>query len=266
MELIDSHAHIQEDLFPGEIEQVISRSRESGIAAIVSIGTSLAESQEMVELAARFPGYLFPTVGLHPLDAANDFKGRDFEAVRSMFDTLASHASVVAIGECGLDYGKEGSVDFQENARQRQLLITQLEIAMDKNLPVVIHCRNAWDDLFITLESFSGLKKIILHSFTGDEAIAKKAVDRGYMISFSGIVTFDNAKTIQNAATVVPVEHLLIETDSPFLTPVPLRGERNEPKNLLLIAEVLAKLKHVDLEMLASKTVENTKKTFNVPL
>lgn len=266
MQLIDSHAHIQSDLFGGAIGDVVQRSKEADIVAVVNIGTSLRESREALELAEKYPNYLFPTVGLHPKDAVNDIKHLTFDNLQKEFRLLAQDPKTVAIGECGLDYGKKDEfITKEQKALQKQVFRMQCEVAQDLKLPLIVHCRNAWDDTFTILRDFSTVNAI-LHSFTGNADIARVALERGYMISFSGIVTFSNAKDIQEAAKIVPDDTLLIETDSPFLTPEPMRGGKNEPKNVRLTAKCLSDLRACDLPNLASETVENANKTFNLPL
>lgn len=268
MQLIDSHAHIQEDLFPGEVDQVIQRAKEAGLTAIISIGTSLAESQEMLNLAKKYPNYIFPTVGLHPEDAAHEIASMSLPQLTEAFHTLASQPGVVGIGECGLDYGKPTDPQLTDEQKevQKQVFLIQVQVAQEMNLPLVVHCRNAWDDTFALLASLAITSPVILHSFTGNQAVAEEAVKRGWYVSFSGIVTFSNAQEIQQAAATIPLTNILIETDSPFLSPVPVRGTRNEPKNIHYTAEYLATLKKVVLEEVVKYTEENTKKVFNLPL
>ncbi len=266
MQVIDSHAHLQEDLFPGKIDSVVQSSKEAGVIAIVNIGTSLRESQEMVDLAVKYPNYLFPTVGLHPHDAADDFKQYNPVALKQKLLELGQIPGVVAIGECGLDYGKADTpVSDLEKKHQREIFEMQVAVAQELKLPFVVHCRNAWEDVFSSLLHYHS-STVILHSFTGDEAVVIEANKRGYFISFSGIVTFSNAKDIQKAATMVPIDKILVETDSPYLAPVPLRGQGNEPKNVLHTLAFLATLRNEDENHLAVKTVENTKKIYNLPL
>lgn len=266
MQLIDSHAHIQSDLFGHEIDAVVQRSKEAGIIAVVNIGTSLRESQECLELAEKYPDYLVPTIGLHPEDAVNDIKGANLDELRQRFVQLAKNPKTVAIGECGLDFGKGGEVVTEpQKDLQRQVFQMQVEVARELKLPLIVHCRNAWEDTFSLLSQISLITPIILHSFTGNTEIAQEAVTCGYYISFSGIVTFSNAKDIQEAAKIVPAEKMLVETDSPFLAPEPMRGGKNEPKNVRLTAQFLSDLRGIPQKDLASKTVENTNKVFNLP-
>lgn len=267
MNLIDSHAHIQEELYPGEIARVLAGAKEAGLVAIVNIGTSLRESKEIVALAQKYPKFLFPTVGLHPFDAQAEVEDLGQDAVEKRFQLLAQLPQVVGIGECGLDYGKDPTLTPEtEKDRQAALFTMQLACAVERNLPVVVHCRNAWEDLFAILAPYPKLSTVILHSFTGDEAVAATAIDRGYYLSFSGIVTFKNAEGIRNAALITPASQLLIETDSPFLTPEPKRGMRNEPKNIILTAQYLSSLRTVDIAKLASNVEDNAKKVFNLPI
>lgn len=267
MQLIDSHAHIQSDLFGDAIDAVVKRSKEADIVAIVNIGTSLRESQECLDLAEKYPDYLFPTVGLHPEDAAHEVEQLDFGVLQEAFVTLAKSPKTVAIGECGLDYGKVGEVVVESQKElQQQVFQMQCEVARELKLPLIVHCRNAWDDTFAVLSQISPIAPIILHCFTGGTDVVRTALDRGYYISFSGIVTFSNAKDVQEAAKIIPLAQMLIETDSPFLSPEPKRGERNEPKNVSLTAQFLSDFLGISLDQLASNTEENTKKVFDLSL
>lgn len=264
MKLIDSHAHIQEGLYPSEIDQVIARAKEAGIAAIINIGTSLAESQEVITIAQRFPHYMHTTVGLHPEDARHEIEKYSLTELEKLLTHLADQSIVVAIGECGLDYGKTGEVEATEKKQQRTIFELQAHIAQNLHLPLIVHCRNAWADAFSILSHFPRLQAIILHSFTGNAGVARQAVDKGYYCSFSGIVTFKNATDIQAAARLVPDDRLLIETDSPFLSPEPFRGQRNEPNRLSYTLQYLCQIRTMNQAVLSSITVENTNKLYHI--
>lgn len=267
MELIDSHAHIQADFFENEFDAVVSRAKEAGVIAVVNIGTSLKESKEVIDISAQYPGFMYPTVGLHPEDAEADFKQFSLNELKHEFVKLAQTNGVVAIGECGLDYGKVYEVVSAEQIEHQKLIFTmQAQVAQNLHLPLAIHCRNAWDDTFSILNDYPEVTTIF-HSFTGDVATAKRGIERDNIyFSFSGILTFKSAKAIQEAARIIPHDRVLIESDSPFLSPVPVRGSRNEPKNICSTATFLANLLGTKPEDLAKITVVNTKTVFGLSL
>jgi TatD DNase family protein len=261
---VDSHAHLEMQQFDADREQVIARARESGIETIVAIGSGTGPGSLDcgVQLAEKCP-FIYATIGIHPHEAklATD---ADFEELVQ----LAKRPRVIAWGEIGLDY----FYDHSPREVQQQVFLGQLRLARTAKLPVVIHCRpsdgseNAWDDCLALLDEHwapSGMGGV-LHCFTGTWAYAKRALDMGFMISFAGNVTFPKAQQIRDAARQVPLDRMLIETDSPFLAPVPHRGKRNEPAFVKEVARQLGELRGVSTEEIGTQTADNFYRFFSL--
>lgn len=236
--IVDSHCHLDSKDFDADREAVIDRALEAGVARMVAI--------DNLDLADRYEPF-YATLGVHPHEASTG-------NVRYVADHLA-HPKVVAIGEIGLDY----HYDYSPRDTQRAVFIDQLAIARDAKLPVVIHTREAWEDTIAIVRehwSPSGLPGI-MHSFTGGPAEARISLDLGFYLSFSGIVTFPKAADIQQAAREVPLDRILVETDAPYLAPVPRRGKRNEPAFVIHTAEKIAALRNTGYEQIAAATTAN---------
>ena len=250
MKLIDSHCHLTFEGLHETLEDVLQRSRANAVDTWVTIGTNQAQSLDAVTLAQRVEG-IHATVGLHPHEA-KDLS----DALMTQMEAWASLECVVALGEMGLDY----YYDFSPRDRQAQAFAEQLALAARLNMPVVIHTRDAFDETLGILKDFDGaLDRVVLHCFTGDVEQARAGLDRGYFISFSGVVTFKNARSVREAALYVPMDRLMIETDCPYLSPAPMRKQKvNEPALLIHTARFLAQLKQVDLAELAQQTRHNT--------
>ena len=257
MQLIDTHVHINFDVFQGDLSSLKQRWQEAGVIHLVHSCVEPKEFQGIQSLANKFPELSF-AVGLHPLDAHKWTEGMAEEIL-----TLAkSDPRVVAIGETGLDFYKSSDRDLQ-----KVVLQAQLEIAKELDKPVIIHCRDATDSLRNLLKNFwqtHGAVKGVMHCWGGNEVETQWFLDLGFYISFSGIVTFKNAKQVQASAKIVPDDRLLIETDCPFLAPVPRRGKTNEPSYVRHVAEYLADLRGVALESIAQQTTENACRLFNI--
>lgn len=224
---VDSHCHPQ--MVTGGADAAIDRAREAGVAAMVVVGTDLASSREAVDLAARHPD-VFATVGLHPHDAS-----RLADEWTALAD-LAAHDGVVAVGEAGFDYHYVHSpAEAQEQAFRAQI---RLAHALDRAL--IIHSRDAWDDTFRVLVDEGVPARTVFHCFTGGPAEADRALELGAALSFSGIVSFRNANDVRDAATRCPADRLLVETDAPYLAPVPYRGRENEPAYVHAVGTALA--------------------------
>ncbi len=259
MQLIDTHVHINFDVFQGNLNSLKQRWLEAGVVHLVHSCVEPKEFQGIQSLADRFPELSF-AVGLHPLDAYKWHKGMAEEIL-----TLAkSDPRVVAIGETGLDFYKSSDGDLQ-----KVVLQAHLKIAKQLNKPVIIHCRDAAANLRDLLEEFwqtYGAVKGVMHCWGGSEIETQWVLDLGFYISFSGILTFKNAKQVQASAKIVPSERLLIETDCPFLAPVPRRGKTNEPSYVRHVAEYLAELRDDTLETIAQQTTDNACRLFNLDL
>jgi len=262
---VDSHAHLDGKQFDPDREQVIARAREAGVETIVAIGNGDGPGTFDcgIQLAAKYD-FMYATVGIHPHEAklASD---ADFDELAQ----LATRPKVIAWGEIGLDYFYEHS----PRDVQRQAFVRQMQLASRAKLPIVIHCRpsnnseDAWEDCLHLIEQHwqpTGLGGI-LHCFTGTWAYAKRALDVGFMISFAGNVTFPKAQQIRDAAKQVPLDRMLIETDSPYLAPIPHRGKRNEPAFVKETAQQIGELHALSLEEIGRRTTENFHRFFSLP-
>jgi TatD DNase family protein len=248
--LIDSHCHLDSDQFDQDREAVIERALTAGVTHMVAIGTGNGppDLEAGIRLADRYEAF-YATVGVHPHDAA-----KATEEVFKNLSFLARHPKVIAIGEIGLDY----HYDFSPRDTQRSVFIEQMKIAADAKKPIVIHTREAWDDtISVIREYWSPAVGGIMHCFSGNPTQARQALDLGFYLSFGGIVTFPKALEIQESARLCPADRILIETDSPYLAPVPKRGKRNEPAFMLETARKLAQLRGVAEEAIAETTTRN---------
>lgn len=259
MQLIDTHVHINFDVFQGNLDSLKQRWQEASVVHLVHSCVEPKEFQGIQSLADRFPELSF-AIGLHPLDAG---KWQD-DTAQQIKNLAASDQRVVAIGETGLDFYKSDNQQRQILALQEQLKIAK---ALDK--PVIIHCREAAEKLKSVLTDFwkiEGPVKGVMHCWGGNEIETRWFLDLGFYISYSGIVTFKNAKQVQASARIVPSDRLLIETDCPFLAPVPQRGKTNEPSYVRYVAEQIAKLRQTSLETIAEQTTANAVRLFNLKL
>ncbi|MEA5619491.1 TatD family hydrolase [Cronbergia sp. UHCC 0137] len=259
MRLIDTHVHINFDLFQSDLAAVRSRWQQAGVVHLVHSCVHPGEFVSIQAIAAQFPELSF-AVGLHPLDA-DKWDQQTAETIKTL---ARSDAKVVAIGEMGLD-------SYKANNHDQQIMVfeSQLAIATELNLPVIIHCRDAAEQMREVLQKWRKAEgervRGVMHCWGGTPEETKWFLDLGFYISFSGTVTFKNAKAIQAAATIVDSDRLLIETDCPFLSPVPKRGEkRNEPAYVLHVAEQLAKLRGETVEAIAEQTTKNACKLFGL--
>ena len=254
--ITDSHAHLDDARFATDREALIQRAWDSGVHRILTIGNG-AGPDDMgcgIPFAEAYP-WVYTTVGVHPHDASR-VEERHFE----MMDRLAKHPKVLAIGETGLDYHYDNSPrDVQRDVFQRQL-----EVAAKLDLPVVIHTREADADTERILRQVPLLRGVV-HCFTSGRGLADAALELGFLISFSGIVTFPNARELAEIAKTIPADRLLVETDCPYLAPVPHRGKRNEPAFVMETARFLASARGITLEQLAAQTSENFTRLFSPP-
>lgn len=253
--LFDTHVHLNVRQFEGEVEEVIERAQENGVTLFNVVGFDKKTITNAIELAETYP-YIYATVGWHPVDAI-DMTEEDLDWIES----LSEHEKVVALGEMGLDY----HWDKSPKEVQKEVFRAQIRLARKVNMPIVIHNRKADEDVVDILkeeraEEVGG----IMHCFSGDVAMAEECLQLGFYISFAGPVTFKNAKLPKEVAKIVPMDRLLVETDSPFLAPHPYRGKRNEPAHVRLVAEKIAQLKGLSLEEVAKQTTENAKALFRL--
>jgi TatD DNase family protein len=253
--LIDSHAHLDMEDFDADRDLVIQRARSGGVARIVTIGTDFISSNKAIEIANKYQ-FVYATVGYHPHNA-KEAQVRDLEKLRA----LVSEPKVVAWGEIGLDFfHRHSPPDSQVEAFERQL-----DMAFEQDLPVIIHDRDAHTDLLRILRTRKRQYRGVIHCFSGNYDLAMALIELGFYISFPGTVTFRNAVDTQAAASRIPLDRLLVETDCPYLTPVPLRGKRNEPLYVKHTAEKIAVLRQLQFEQLAEATSANTIRLFNLP-
>jgi TatD DNase family protein len=242
-EWVDTHCHVTYEDIPGGAEAALVTAREAGVKRMITIGTDVKTSRAAIELASQHKD-VWATVGLHPHDAKNTLEG---------IQELIKQPRVVAIGECGLDY----YYDHSDRAVQRKIFAAQIALANEHKLPLVIHTREAWDETFEILNSCGVPERTIFHCFTGSPVEAKKCLDIGAYLSFSGIVTFKKAQEIRDAAKICSADKMLVETDSPFLAPVPHRGLSNQPAFLVEVGACLAEVRNVAVSEIASQTTHN---------
>jgi TatD DNase family protein len=254
MVLIDTHAHLDEEAFRPDRSDVIARARETGLECIVTIGTTAASSREAVEIAGA-NNIVYAAVGIQPNYVAEAAPG-DWEVI----EELATRPRVVAIGETGLDrYWDHSPFDLQSEYFARHIALAERH-----KLPFVVHCREAEADVVAQLKSARGSRPLsgVMHSFSGDVETALACVELGLYISFAGMLTFKKNDALRAVAAEVPLDRLLIETDSPYLAPVPFRGKRNEPALVRQTAECLAAVRRMTLEEIAQLTTENARRLF----
>jgi TatD DNase family protein len=257
MHLIDTHIHINFDTFREDLEATRKRWQEAGVIRLVHSCVEPDEFPQIQTIANRFPEVSF-AVGLHPLDADKWTEEMTDQITR----LAAADSRVVAIGEMGLDFYKAENISQQEKVFQ-----SQLKIASKLNKPVIIHCRDAATRMREILRNFASNHnevKGVMHCWSGNPEETQWFLELGFYISFSGIITFKNAKAVQQSAKIVPSDRLLIETDCPFLAPVPKRGKRNEPAYVKYVAEKLAELRNVTAETIAAQTTQNAQKLFRL--
>ena len=254
--LIDTHAHLDEQSFHADLDDVLERAKSSGVEKILTIGITTATSEAAVQLAQKH-SQLHAVVGIQPNYVAEMAPG-DFEKI----ETLANEESVVAIGETGLDrYWDHAPIDLQ-----REYFVRHIELAQQKDLPFVVHCRDAEEDVVDVLKSCAGAGQLsgVMHSFCGDQTVAQMCLEMGMHISFAGMVTFKKNDELRAVAQSIPLDRLMVETDCPYLAPVPMRGKRNEPANVVHTARCLADLHELTLDEFAKIVTENSKTLFKL--
>ena len=254
--IIDSHAHLGWESFKEDRSAVIERAFESGISQIVQAGVDFVSLPECMQIADEYAN-IFNGVGLHPHEA-KFWNADSADIVRDAF----RHKSMVAIGECGLDF----YYNHSERDTQLQVFREQVRLCRELDKPLIIHTRDAWDDTFqILKEEGKGELRGVFHCFTGGPAQMPTISELDFYVSFSGILTFKSAKDIQAAAPLVSAERVLVETDAPYLAPEGKRGKRNEPSYIWITAEKLATLRGTDLDEIAETTSTNARRLFNLP-
>jgi TatD DNase family protein len=245
----DSHCHLQ---YEGITEDALAAAAAEGVGRIICVGTDAPQSEKAIDVARAHPGTVWATVGLHPHDATQGVEG---------IVGLLGAPEVVGIGECGLDY----HYDHSPREVQREAFATQIGLANQHGLALVIHTREAWDDTFAILRAEGVPERTVLHCFTGGPTEARICLDLGISVSFSGIVTFKTAADTRDAAALVPLDRVLVETDAPYLTPVPHRGRPNGPAYVALVGAAVAAAKGVPVEEVEAATWANTNALFGLP-
>lgn len=257
MGLIDSHAHLTYPEFAGRMEDVLVRCRDAGVERVITIGTSLSDARKAIELAEQYPTCIHAAIGFHPHEA-DKVSESDLAAMAELWDD----ERVVAFGEMGLDY----HYDFADRGNQKKVFAGQLELARSRGKPLIIHCREALEDAVPMLVDYGfANRSVVFHCFTGTRAEADRIAKHGWRISFTGIVTFAKSGELQEIAKRYPADQLMVETDSPYLSPVPVRGVRpNEPAHVAHVARFLADLRGICYEELVEQTSANTKLFFGL--
>lgn len=249
--IIDSHCHLNMKEFENDLPQVIQSALAAGVTHLQTICTKMEDIQSIIEITERFDN-IFGSVGVHPHDAD---KVTDLNVLFKQLISFSSHPKIISIGETGLDYYYE----YSDRAIQQNVFRTHIRASQETQLPIIIHTRDADDDTFKILKeemhnkSFPGL----LHCFSSSEELAMKSLDLGLYISVSGMITFKNADTLRSTIQKIPIDKLLVETDSPYLAPIPMRGKRNEPAFTAYVVEELARIKNTSNIAIAEKTREN---------
>ena len=250
LEWTDSHCHVHDARIPDGTEAAVQAAAEAGVTTLISVGCDRETSLAAIAVAEIHP-QVYATVGLHPHDAVNGV-----DTIVDLFDV----EGIVAIGECGLDY----YYDHSPREVQQRVFAEQIALANDRALPLVIHTRDAWDDTFAVLADVGVPSRTVFHCFTGGPDEARRALDAGALLSFSGIVTFKGAPEVQAAAALCPLDRMLVETDSPYLAPVPHRGKPNRPAWVPHVGQHIADLRDIPVADVAAATTANARNVFSL--
>lgn len=253
MRLIDIHAHLTDAKYD-DLKEVVERANEKYVDTIVCSSYDITSSLQSLKIAKDFKG-VYVNVGIHP-ENVDCFEDSQIEKLKE----LAKLEKVVAIGEIGLDY----HYTSENKDLQKEVFRKQIALANEFGLPIVVHSRDAIGDTIELLKKFPPQKESLLHCYSGSIESAEVFMKMGFSFSFGGVCTFANAKSVVEVIKKLPIEKILLETDCPYLAPVPFRGQRNEPKNIVYIADMIAKIKGISIEEVAQKTCENAKRLFNI--
>ncbi|MCX6807119.1 MAG: TatD family hydrolase [Candidatus Berkelbacteria bacterium] len=258
--MIDTHAHLNFEKFKDDVGAVLGRAIDKGIKKFIVPSSNLENSKRAVDLARKYPE-VYAAIGLHPIHA----KEMSINVLQHFY-TLLSAPKIVAVGEIGLDYfylGKSSKyAEYPSKEEQKVVLIEMLKMAQDTRLPLILHCREAYSDLFNIIQNEGIIGPGVIHCFMGDKDIAKKFLDLGFFISFTGNITF--GQSLNSIVKYVPTDKILIETDAPYLTPEVYRGKRNEPAYLIEVARKIAEVKKIPLVEVESATDKNAQKLFKI--
>lgn len=251
--LVDTHCHLDFPEFAHDLEDVLQRAKQNGISRIINIGSSLEGSRRSLELSQKHD-CIYATVGCHPHEA-----DRFNQEIKEKLKNLAQKNKVVAIGETGLDYYK----NYSQKENQKNLFINLLQLAKDLSLPLVVHSRQAEEEILKTLRSALPLRAVI-HCFSGDEHFLNSCLDLGFFVSFTCNITYKKAENLRRLVEIAPLGRLMLETDAPFLPPEGLRGRRNEPLYVNNLCGAIAEIKQIDREEVARQTTANAMSFFNL--
>lgn len=270
--LIDTHAHVNFNAFKEDGDKVIRRSLDSE-TWMINVGSQASTSARAVKIAEKYEKGVYAAVGLHPIhlwESYHDFSELSFKTRAEEFDynfykNLTVSEKVVAIGEIGLDYyhlPKDRADELKK--KQKEVLIKQIELAQELDLPVIFHCRDAYDDLLEIIRKLSKIPYGVLHCFADTLETAEKFLEFDFMVSFTGIITYPKAESVREVAKKIPLEKIMVETDCPYLAPQPVRGKRNEPVFVKHVAEEIARVRGVSFDEVAKATTENAVKFFGL--
>lgn len=252
--LIDTHSHIDMDDYEN-LDEIVANAKSFGIEKIIIPSVERNSFKKVLEISNKYEG-IYCALGIHPSEAQNASE-EDFEEIIGL---CSKEKKIVGIGECGLDYyWNKDFVNEQKSVFQRQI-----QLALSINLPLIVHDRDAHKDTFDLLTQVNGNVPIVMHCFSGSLEFAKECIKKGFYIALGGVVTFKNAKKAHEVAKNIPLEHLLLETDAPYLTPEPYRGKRNEPAYTKFVAEEIAKLRGISPDEVANATTQNARKVFGI--
>ncbi len=263
--LVDTHCHLNmmvkkpfdiliNDQERAQADEIIKQASQAGVTKIVNVGTSLPESLNSVALALHYP-QVYAAVGLHPNDCTEQW----IEDLKEIKALIKEENNVVAIGECGMDKHYPG----YNLARQKDAFKAQIELALEHDLALIVHSRDAYDETLYVLDEFAGqIKRGVIHCFSQDQAFADHAIAQNFVIGIGGPLTYPKNNTLRDVFTTIPLEKIVLETDAPFLAPQSIRGKQNSPAQIRTIAEFLAELRGVSFEMIAEQTTENAQKLF----
>ena len=251
--MIDTHAHIDDPQYADDLDAFLAQQKAEGVEAILVPGVDVTTIEPVLTICQRYPNVLYPGIGLHPENVQADWR----EQLAVMQDSLKTN-NYIAIGEIGLDY----HFDTTYKAEQQEALRIQLGWAMERDLPVMIHSRDATEDCLNILREFPGLQGV-MHCYSGSNETAKQIIKMGLYLGIGGVITFKNSK-LRNNLDGIPLERLVLETDAPYMAPVPYRGQRNESRWMRYVADVLAEVYHTTFEHIDEVTTTNAKKLFNL--
>lgn len=264
---IDTHCHLNFDAYDTDRAMVIGNAKKAGVKQFIVPGVDIWSSQQAIALTQKNPGVIYAAIGIHPYEAQHDWNVHDLDRLMATYSnrTIQHYNDIiVAIGECGLDYHLyKGEAAVSRKDYQKKLFEAELRLALAHNLPVIIHCRDAFDDLYSVLDRLPSMPRGVIHCFGGGLADIRYARDRKLYVGIDGNVTY--SKTLRTIVPDIPLSMLLLETDAPLLTPAPHRGTRNEPKYIPLIAKHIAELMHVTLNEVKTATAKNAECLFGLP-